>query len=134
MRGVCEKQWLICVYLSDSCFIYCISTLATRITLRFRRGFCRGFRQGFLSVMLGCETEGGSSSSSGASSSRRSRTLVVLDVGCLEPFIVKGEPHRLSWQWKRWKRAFNLYVTGKGVSNKRHKRAVNVAGMDVQEI
>ena len=95
MRGVCEKQWLICVYLSDSCFIYCISTLATRITLRFRRGFCRGFRQGFLSVMLGCETEGGSSSSSGASSSRRSRTLVVLDVGCLEPFIVKGEPHRL---------------------------------------
>ena len=38
-------------------FIYRDSTLATRITLRFRRGFCRGFRQGFLSEMPGGETD-----------------------------------------------------------------------------
>jgi len=54
----------------------------------------------------------------------------------LEPFNPKGEPHSLSQRWKRWKRAFNLYVTGKGVSGDAEKRALffHVSGMDVQEI
>ena len=61
---------------------------------------------------------------------------VALDVSCLESFNPKGEPHSLSQRWKRWKRAFNLYVTGKGVSNDAQKRALflHVAGMDVQEV
>ena len=61
---------------------------------------------------------------------------VSLDVSGLEPFNPKGEIHSLSQRWKRWKRAFNLYVTGKGVSNDAQKRALllHVAGMDVQEI
>ena len=86
-------------------------------------------------MILGGETEGGSCSSSGASSSS-GRTLVTLDVGCLEPFNPKGEPHSLSQRWKRWKRAFNLYVTGKGVSDDKQKRALflHVAAMDIQEI
>jgi len=64
------------------------------------------------------------------------RTSVALDVGCLEPFNPKGEPRSLSQRLKRWKRAFNLYVTGKGVSDDAEKRALflHVAGMDVQEI
>ena len=48
----------------------------------------------------------------------------------------KGEPHSLSQQWKRWKRAFNLYITGKGVSDDRQKRALllHATEMDTQEI
>ena len=85
--------------------------------------------------MPGGETEAGSGDSSGASSGS-GRTSVALDVGCLEPFNPKGEPHSLSQRWKRWKRAFNLYVTGKGVLDDGQKRALflHVAGMDVQEI
>ncbi|PFX23119.1 Transposon Tf2-6 polyprotein [Stylophora pistillata] len=61
---------------------------------------------------------------------------VALDVSGLEPFNPKEEAHNLSQRWKRWKRAFDLYVTGKGVSNDAQKRALllHVAGMDVQEI
>ena len=85
--------------------------------------------------MPGGETEGASGGSSGALDSS-GRTSVALDVGCLESFNPKGEPHSLSQRWKRWKRAFNLYVTGKKVSNEAQKRALflHVAGMDVQEI
>ena len=43
-------------------------------------------------VMPGGETQQGSISSSGASSSSGG-TLVALDVGCVEPFNLKGEPH-----------------------------------------
>ena len=55
---------------------------------------------------------------------------VVSDFSGLEPFNPKGQEHNLS------QRAFNLYVTGKGVSNDTQKRALLllVAGMDVQEI
>ena len=86
-------------------------------------------------MIPGGETEGANGGSSGASDSS-GRTSVALDVGCLESFNPKGEPHSLSQRWKRWKRAFNLYVTGKGVSNDAQKRALflHVAGMDVQEI
>jgi len=85
--------------------------------------------------MPGGETEGASGSSSRASNSS-GRTSVTLDVGCLESFNPKGEPHSLSQRWKRCKRAFNLYVTGKGVSNNAQKRVLflRVMGMDVQEI
>ena len=85
--------------------------------------------------MPGGETDGASGGSSVASSSSGTAS-VALDVGCLEPFNPKGEPHFLSQRWNRWKRAFNLYVTGKGVSDNAQKRALflHVAGMDVQEI
>ena len=85
--------------------------------------------------MPGGKTEGASGGLSGASDSS-GRTSVALDVGCLESFNPKGEPHSLSQWWKRWKRAFNLYVKGKGVSNDAQKRALflHVAGMDIQEL
>ena len=50
-------------------------------------------------------------------------TSVSLDVTGLEPFDPKGEILNLSQRWKKWKRAFSLYVTGKGVSNDAQKRA-----------
>ena len=63
-------------------------------------------------------------------------TSVSLDVTGLEPFHPKGEVLNLSQRWKKWKRAFSLYVTGKGVSNDAQKMGVllHVAGMGVQEI
>ena len=62
--------------------------------------------------------------------------LRVLDVSGLEPGTPKGEANNLSQPWKRWKRAFNLYVTGKDVSNDAQKRALllHVLGMDVKEL
>ena len=108
---------------SKSYFIYCDSTLVTRITYKFHRGFCRGFRQGFFSVMPVGENNGASGGSGGASSTS-GRTSIALDSGCFEPFNPNGEPHSLSQRWKGWKRAFNLYVTGKGVSDCAQKRAL----------
>ena len=59
-----------------------------------------------------------------------------LDVSGLELETPKGESNNLSQRWKRWKRAFNLNVTGKDVSNDAQKRALllHVLGMDVQEL
>ena len=84
--------------------------------------------------MLWGETEGRSGGSSGALSSS-GRTSVALDVGCLERFNPKWEPHSLSQKWKSWKRTFNLYITGKGVSDDEQKKTLfsHVVGMDVQE-
>ena len=83
--------------------------------------------------MGGSETSG-----AGASSGETSdvSTPVTLDVGSLEAFNPKGDRHGLSQQWKRWKRAFNLYVSGKGVTNDLQKRSLllHVAGMEAQEV
>ena len=83
--------------------------------------------------MGGRETSG-TDSSSGETSDVRAP--VTLDVGSLEAFNPKGDPHGLSQRWKRWKRAFNLYVSGKGVTNDLQKRSLllHVAGMEVQEV
>jgi len=88
----------------------------------FLEDFVKVFDKGFFLVMLGGETEEASTGSSGSLSSLK-RTLVALDVGCLELFNnPKGELHSLSQQWKRWERAFNLYMMGKEVSNDAQKR------------
>ena len=83
--------------------------------------------------MGGRETSG-TDSSSGETSDVSAP--VTLDVGSLEAFNPKGDPHGLSQRWKRWKRAFNLYVSGKGVTNDLQKRSLllHVAGMEVQEV
>ena len=83
--------------------------------------------------MDGRETSG-TDSSSGETSDVSAP--VTFDVGSLEAFNPKGDPHGLSQRWKRWKRAFNLYVSGKGVTNDLQKRSLllHVAGMEVQEV
>lgn len=59
------------------------------------------------------------------------------DIGGLDKFDPKGEPSAISQRWKRWKRAFELYVTGKErITDDGQKAALllHTAGMDVQEI
>ena len=61
------------------------------------------------------------------------KPLEVCGLPCFDP---KGEPTTLSFRWKRWKRAFNLYVALKGVTNQVQKVVVllHSGGMDLQEI
>lgn len=42
----------------------------------------------------------------------------------------------MSARWIRWKRAFELYVESKGITNEKRKRALllHSAGMEVQDI
>ena len=50
---------------------------------------------------------------------------VQLDVGVgsLPPFDPRVDPHNLSEKWKKWVRAFKLYVLGKGVTDEKQKQA-----------
>ena len=64
---------------------------------------------------MGCSESSGADASSGETSDVN--TPFTLDVGSLEAFNPKGDSHGLSLRWKRWKRAFNLYVSGKGMTN-----------------
>ena len=48
----------------------------------------------------------------------------ILEVRGLPCFDPKGEPNSLSVRWKRWKRAFNLYLTSKGITKEDHKVAL----------
>ena len=84
-------------------------------------------------------TEGQASDSTPpATSTNSGGTTVkqVFEVRGLPCFDPKGEPNSLSVRWKRWKRAFNLYVTSKGVTNEGQKVALllHSGGMELQEI
>ena len=59
--------------------------------------------------------------------------LGVCGLPCFDP---KGEPNLLSVRWKRWKRAFNLYVASKGVTNEGQKVTLllHSGGIELQEI
>ena len=60
----------------------------------------------------------------------------ILEVCGLPCFDPKGEPNSLSVRWKRWKRAFNLYVASKGVTNEGQKVTLllHSGGIELQEI
>ena len=51
-------------------------------------------------------------------------------------FDPKVEPTSIAPRWQRWKRAFELFIVGKGITDKTQKRALllHCAGMDVQDI
>ena len=61
---------------------------------------------------------------------------MAVEVGSLQPFQVKGDPHSVVQRWRKWKRAFQLYVLGKGITNDSQKRGLllHTAGLDVQEV
>ena len=61
------------------------------------------------------------------------KTLEVRGLPCFDP---RGEPTTLSVRWKRWKRAFHLYVASKGITNQAQKVALllHSGGMELQEI
>ena len=50
--------------------------------------------------------------------------LKSLELGGLSSFDPKGDPTMLCACWKRWKRAFNLYVKSRGVSDEGQKVAL----------
>ncbi|CAB4027350.1 Transposon Tf2-6 poly, partial [Paramuricea clavata] len=51
-------------------------------------------------------------------------------------YQISEQNHRHTPRWRRWKRAFELFVVGKGITDKTQKRALmlHCAGMDVQDI
>jgi hypothetical protein len=51
-------------------------------------------------------------------------------------FDPKVEPTSIALRWRRWKRAFKLFVVGNGTTDKTQKRVLmlHCAGMDVQDI
>nr|XP_058967969.1 uncharacterized protein K02A2.6-like [Pocillopora verrucosa] len=83
------------------------------------------------------DTEGGETSDTppqpAPSSIVEPKTLEVRGLPCFDP---KGEPTTLSVRWKRWKRAFHLYVASKGITNQAQKVALllHSGGMELQEI
>ena len=83
---------------------------------------------------MGGSEPSGADASSGETSDVS--TPFTLDVGSLEAFNPKGNSHGLSQRWKRWKRAFDLYVSGKGMTNDLQKRflLLHVSGMEVLEV
>ena len=72
-----------------------------------------------------------SSTNSGGASAKQ-----ILDFLGLPCFDHKGEPNSLFIRWKRWKRAFNLYVASKGVTNEGQKVTLllHSGGIELQEI
>ena len=60
--------------------------------------------------------------------------ILLVDVGSLTAFDPKGDLNGISQRWKRWKRSFASYLTGKGVTDDKQKRALllHAAGVDVQ--
>ena len=59
---------------------------------------------------------------------------VAKEVSSLQPFQVKGDPHSIWQYWRKWKRAFELYVLGKGITNDSQKRGLllHTAVLEVQ--
>ena len=58
------------------------------------------------------------------------------ELGGLPSFDPKGDPTTLCARWKRWKRAFNLYVKSRGVSDEGQKVALmlHTGGMALLEV
>ena len=79
---------------------------------------------------------GGESESSSRMESSGSSVMVSLDVDSLVSFDTKGDPHGFNQRWRKWKRSFKLFLTGKGVTDDAQQRALllHAAGVDVQEI
>ena len=63
-------------------------------------------------------------------------TPVAVEVGGLRSFQVKGGPHSISQCWRKWKRAFELYVLGKRIRSDSQKRGLllHTAGLEVQDV
>ena len=86
-----------------------------------------------------CEARGGSDetgrSASGATNSGV-LTSVAVEVGGLQPFQVKGDPHSISQRWRKWKRALELSVLGNGITSDSQKRGLllYMAGLEVQDV
>ena len=85
-------------------------------------------------MMPGGSDETGNSASAATNSGVV--TPVAVEVGGLQPFQVKGYPHSISQRWRKWKRAFEIYVLGKEITSDSQKRGLllHTAGLKVQDV
>ena len=85
---------------------------------------------------MGDQKSGEASTSSGASGSNSfAMSTVSTDIHGISCFNPTGDATNLSARWKRWKRAFNLYLVAKGVTNEQQScvtftyRRTGIAGV-----
>ena len=59
-----------------------------------------------------------------------------VDIAPLRFFDCSGDAASVGPRWKRWKKAFQFYVDGKGIQNNDQRKALllHCAGMEVQDI
>lgn len=62
--------------------------------------------------------------------------LITTDLGGIPTFDCDGEPTTVGVRWQKWRRAFELFVVGKGIENAAQKRALllHCGGMKMQDI
>ena len=58
------------------------------------------------------------------------------DLGGIPQFECHGDPTSVGARWRKWKRAFELFVVGKGIDDIEQKKALllHCAGMQVQDV
>ena len=54
----------------------------------------------------------------------------------LPVFDVSGSAHEVSTRWQKWKRSFNYYADGEGLTNQKKKKSelLHLAGMEMPEL
>jgi len=63
-------------------------------------------------------------------------TSVNADIGGIPQFDCHGDPTSIGARWKKWRRAFEIFVEGKGVTEPAQKKALllHCGGMQMQDI
>ena len=63
-------------------------------------------------------------------------TSVHADIGGIPHFECHGDPTTIGARWKKWRRAFELFVEGKGIKDNGQKKALllHCGGMQMQDI
>ncbi|XP_070573587.1 uncharacterized protein [Ptychodera flava] len=59
-----------------------------------------------------------------------------IEIGSIQPFDCQSDPATVAIRWKKWRRAFEFYVDGKGVKDDHQKKSLllHSAGSDVQDL
>ena len=63
-------------------------------------------------------------------------TAIQTDLGGIPSFDCKGEPTTVGARWRKWRRAFEFFVDGKGVKDPKQMKALllHCGGMDLQDV
>ena len=71
-----------------------------------------------LGDVVWCDARGSDDTKSSATAATNSGVVssVAVEIGGLQPFQVKGDPHSNSQSWRKWRRALELHVLGKGIT------------------
>ena len=61
---------------------------------------------------------------------------MAMEVSGLPCFNPRGETTTLNLEWNRWKRAFDLFIVARGVTDEKQKVALllHTGGLDLQEL